>query len=346
MTVANAMPSWTDLIGLDQVRAGFKAAIEQNRLGGSFLVTGPHGTGKHTFVELLARTLLCRLSSPEKMSPCGHCESCQQVAAGTHPDVIRVSKPKDKATIPLASFIGDSDVRMQEGFCHDVRIRPLMGGWKVAVIDDADFLNEEGANCLLKTLEEPPKKTIILLIAISEQRQLPTIRSRCQTVRIGPLSLDASSRLLREIQGVQADDSVIKEAVEVSGGDLHAALRLLQGESDKLRQSLIQRLQAPQPDPIAITKIFNEHIGEAGKEASKRRAALRDLLSISVQHFRQQMRHEAFENHQTRSITLARLDRSVRALREVDRSANQASLVECFAADIAIGQTGDRGEIG
>jgi DNA polymerase-3 subunit delta' len=242
-------------------------------------------------------------------------------------------------------LIGETDVRMQEGFCHDVRIRPLMGNRKVAVIDDADFLNEEGANCLLKTLEEPPNGTVILLIGSSEQRQLPTIRSRCQTVRVGPLSRQAAIRLIREVHGIDEEEAKIKEAVEVSGGDIHAAVRLLHGEAGRLRESLMSRLRAPSPDPIAIGKVFNEHLKDVGKEPMQRRAALRDLFSISVQYYRQQLRHEALE-HRLQPLTLARLDRSVRALREVDRSANQATLIECFAADIASGETGDRGEIG
>ena len=337
--------TWASLIGHERIRDGFAAAIAQNRLGGSLLLVGPSGTGKHTIAMLLAQTLLCQSSAPSQMAPCGACPACQQVRAGTHPDVVRVGKPADRTFIPVALLIGEPDVRMREGFCHDVRIKPLMGQRKVAIIEDADFLNEEGANCLLKTLEEPPPGTLILLIGSSEQRQLPTIRSRCQTIRVGPLSIQSAIRLLREVHGIQADEETLRDAIEISGGDMRAAARLLQGEAGLLRESLIARLRGPHPDPIAIGKLFNEHLSDVGKEPMKRRAAMRDLFSISVQHFRQQLRREAFENR-CEPLTLARLDRSVRALREVDRSANQATLIECFAADIASGTTGDRGEIG
>lgn len=336
--------TWSSLIGHDRIRDGFAAAISQQRLGGSFLLVGPAGTGKHTIAQLLTQTLLCQASPPADMSPCGRCPSCQQVRAGTHPDVVRVGKPEDKSFIPVSLLVGSPEVRMQEGFCHDVRIKPMMGQRKVAIIDDADFLNEEGANCLLKTLEEPPAGAVILLIGTSEQRQLPTIRSRCQTLRIGPLSMQSSIRLLREVHAAEGDDSRLREAIEISGGDMHAAIRLLQGDADKLRESFVARLRGPHPDPIAISKLFNQHISDAGKEPMKRRAAMRDLFAMSVQHFRQQLRHEALENR-AQAITLARLDRCVRALRELDRSANQATLIECFAADIAAGTTGDRGGI-
>jgi DNA polymerase-3 subunit delta' len=194
-------------------------------------------------------------------------------------------------------------------------------------------------------LEEPPSGTIILLIGSSEQRQLPTIRSRCQTIRVGPLPIDAAMRLLREVHSVPGDDDRLRDAIEISGGDMHAAIRLLEGESDKLRQSLLSRLDRPQPDPIAIGKFFNQHLAGVGKEPIKRRAAMRDLFSISVQHFRRQLRREAIDGRSDPK-TWARLDRSMRALRELERSANQATLIECFAADIASGTTGDRGEIG
>ena len=72
---------------------------------------------------------------------------------------------------------------MREGLCHDISLKPYSGRRKVAVIDDADYLNQEGANALLKTLEEPPPKSLLILIGTSEQRQLPTIRSRCRRLR-------------------------------------------------------------------------------------------------------------------------------------------------------------------
>ncbi len=259
--------------------------------------------------------------------------------------MVRVSKPADKSFIPLELLIGPADARMQSGFCRDVRIKPLRGHRKVAILEDADFLNEEGANCLLKTLEEPPAGTIVLVIGTSEQRQLPTIRSRCQIIRLGPLSGDDAIRLLRDVHQAEASDQQIRDAIDNSGGDVLVAVRLLNQEADELRQSLTSQLDCVHPDPVVLRRIISSHVEDAGKEPSKRRSAMRDVFSISVQHYRRQLREEAFQSR-TQPSTLARLDRSIRALREVDRSANQATLIECFAADIAGGTTGDRGEIG
>ncbi len=336
---------WSSLIGNRRLLGWFGSAIRQNRLGGSFLFVGSPGVGKQTVADLLALTLLCRANPPSAMQPCGSCQACVQVMARTHPDVIRVGKPADKSFIPLDLLIGRPDVRMQEGFCRDVRLKPFHGRRKVAILQDADYLNEEGANCLLKTLEEPPADALIILIGTSEQRQLPTIRSRCQIIRFAPLSADDGVRLLRDVHGVDADQQAITEAIDATGGDIHAALRQLTGESDELRQALHGQLAAVDPDPVAMKKIITEHVEGAGKDAGKRRDAMRDVFSIAIQHYRRRLRSDAAACCVAPN-TLSRLDRSIRAIREVDRSANQSTLIECYAADIAAGITGDRGQIG
>lgn len=339
------MIDWSTLIGHEKIHRWFSSAIRSERLGGSFLIVGSPGIGKRTVANLLARTILCSQSNMADMKPCGVCASCQQVAAGTHPDLIRASKPAGKSFIPLEALIGPPDARMQEGFCRDIRLRPMQGDRKVAILEDADFLNEEGANCLLKTLEEPPSGAVVILIGTSEQKQLPTIRSRCQILRLGPLSIEDAAKLLRQEHEVTADDDAIAAAMDVSGGDITAAARLLAGDGDELRGAVINQLSAGHPDPISLSRLITKYVDGAGKEASKRRSAMRDVFAICVQHYRKKMRHEAAQGF-TDGKTLDRLDRSLRALREVDRSANQSTLIECFSADIAAAVTGDRGDIG
>ena len=340
------MPTtWDNLIGHSRIRDWFSTAIGRDRMTGSFLLVGSPGVGKLTVANLLAQTLLCQRNAASEMQPCGTCEDCVQVLANTHPDVVRLAKPKDKTIIPLDLLIGRPEVRMQEGFCRDLRLKPFRGSRKVAILQDADFLNEEGANCLLKTLEEPPAGAVVLLVGTSEQKQLPTIRSRCQIIRFTPLSTQEASKLLRDVHQIEADDEAVANAVEVSGGDMHVALRLLSDTSGDFRQALDSQLASDAPDPVAISRMISTHVDDAGKEASKRRGVMRDVFSMAVQFYRQQLRHSAM-NAAVNPLTLNRLDRSVRALREVDRSANQSSLIECYAADIAAGTTGDRGDIG
>ena len=136
--------TWQGIGGHDDIVAKFRVMLAGGRLASTFLFVGPAGVGKGSFAVRLAATLLCQNRAAAALDPCGICPACQQVAAGTHPDLLRVAKPADKTFIPLELFIGSKEKRMQEGLCHDISLKPFMGGRRVAIIDDADYLNEEG----------------------------------------------------------------------------------------------------------------------------------------------------------------------------------------------------------
>ena len=133
---------------------------------------GGAGIGKRAFAEKLGSAAVLEVPASQ-MAPCGTCTSCRQVIVRTHPDLITIKKPADKSSIPLSAFEGDDLRRMREGLCHDIALKPLMGGRRVAIVDDADYLNEETRNCLLKTLEEPPSHSVLILIGTSPDKQLP-----------------------------------------------------------------------------------------------------------------------------------------------------------------------------
>ena len=177
--------SWNEILGHRDVLERFRKSVMRGRLASTFLFVGPAGIGKRTFAAKLAQALLCESTADTDLDPCGHCPACQQAAAGTHPDLEIIGKPRDKNFIPIETFIGDREHRRQEGLCHNLGMKPFRGGRKIAIVDDADYLNAEGANSLLKTLEEPPPKSVLILISESEHRQLDTIRSRSQLVRFG-----------------------------------------------------------------------------------------------------------------------------------------------------------------
>lgn len=188
--------AWSEIKGHDEIVERFRRAIARNRLASTFLFVGPTGIGKMMFARELAKALLCEHHRETELLACDACPACQQVAADSHPDLDIVSKPDDKSVIPVDLLIGDADHRRREGLCHNLALKPFRGGRRIAIIDDADCLNQEGANCLLKTLEEPPARSVIILISASEQKQLPTIRSRCQVVRFRPLANDVIATLL------------------------------------------------------------------------------------------------------------------------------------------------------
>ena len=148
--------AWQGIEGHDDVAEKFRTLLSQGRLASTFLFVGPAGIGKRTFALGWRSRCSVRPDPFPHSIPAAQCAGCQQVLAGTHPDLLRIAQPADKSFIPVELFIGSKEKRMQEGLCHDISLKPFMGGRRVAIIDDADYLNEEGANSLLKTLEEPP----------------------------------------------------------------------------------------------------------------------------------------------------------------------------------------------
>ena len=235
--------SWHGIEGHDQIVELFRRAIERGRLASSFLFAGPAGIGKRSFAVKLAQAMLCQQRPEEALDPCETCQSCTMVLAGTHPDLDIVAKPADKAEIPVALFIGDHEHRRQEGLCHNIALKPFMGGRKIALIDDADLLNEEGANCLLKTLEEPPPQSLLILIGTSPAKQLPTIRSRCQLVRFQPLAIETVAELLLR-QGLAPDAAQARRLAQHSEGSVGRALELADPALWAFRSTLYGHLAA------------------------------------------------------------------------------------------------------
>ncbi|MHC4398981.1 MAG: DNA polymerase III subunit [Planctomycetota bacterium] len=344
--------SWHGVHGHDDVVEQFRRALARGRLASSFLFVGPEGIGKHTFALKLAQALLCSTRPEEEMDPCGACPACVQVAAQTHPDLALVAKPKDRSFIPLELFIGDKDHRMRRGLCHQIALKPMMGGRKIAVVDDADFLNVEGANCLLKTLEEPPPRSVLILIGTSPARQLPTIRSRCQLVRFGPLSDEVVSELL--LQTGTVDDAA--EAPRLAGfseGSLQRASDLADASLWAFRTQLYQRLAEPVLESVPLAKSLVAFVDEAGKEAAARRRRSQQVIRLAADFYRhllrafagapetsdselQQAVRQALENGVgDESTAAACLDRCLDASEQVTRNANQATLLESWLDDLA-----------
>lgn len=273
------------LLGHEDIVARFQRAIASGRLASTFLFVGPPGIGKRAFAQELARALLCDRVPPEQLAPCGQCPSCLQVLAGTHPDVLVVQKPSDKATIPLKLLIGEDEMRMREGLCYDLASKPFSGKRKIALIDDADALNKEGANCLLKTLEEPPPRSVLILIGTSEQRQLPTIRSRCQIIRFQPLATDHVVTLLLR-HGLCSEPSVAQQAARLSGGSLERAALWCDDSALEFRRELSELLVQPGVSSLAAKRL-GQFVDEAGKEPAAKRRRLRLVVSLAEELYRQ-----------------------------------------------------------
>src|SRR3989304_4859304 len=277
---------WHGIIGHDEIVEKFRLALKRGRLASSFLFAGPSGIGKRSFTIKLAQGLLCQNHSEEELDPCEKCPSCVQVIAQTHPDFQLVGKPDDKSFIPLELLIGEREHRRREGLCHHIALKPFMGKRKIAVIDDADYLNAEGANALLKILEEPPPLSLLILIGASPAKQLPTIRSRCQLIRFQPLDVDTVAQLLLAQDLVQ-DPAEARRLALYSEGSIQRAAELADPELWTFRNSLYQRLAAQTLDSVSSAQMTAKFVEQAGKEAAPRRRRLHHVVGFAVDFYRQ-----------------------------------------------------------
>jgi DNA polymerase-3 subunit delta' len=344
--------SWQGIEGHGEVVDKFHRAIGRGRLASTFLFVGPAGIGKRAFADKLAQALLCPHVDDATLVPCGRCDSCVQAVAGTHPDLTVIEKPPDKSFIPLAAFVGEETRRMREGLCHDIALKPFMGGRKVAIIDDADFLNEESANALLKTLEEPPPHSVLILIGTTADRQLPTIRSRAQIIRFQPLTSEAVARILLD-RGLVGDRSQAERLAAFSEGSVRRAVALADDELWAFRSELLSALASRPLETVRLAAALVPFVEAAGKEAPARRQRARLLVDFAVDFYRQLLRalcglEIEGDADLARAVEKALaawpfdapaagacVDRSLEAIRHIDRNAHQTTLLECWLDDLA-----------
>jgi DNA polymerase-3 subunit delta' len=274
--------SWQHIRGHDRWIQAFDDIVRRHRLAHAYLFVGPTGVGKRLFAGTLAKALLCdQPGSP--LAPCEACVSCLLVQAGTHPDLFLVERAEDANEVKI-----DQMRELSVNFA----LKPARGHGKVAIIDDADLLNDESANCFLKTLEEPPPRSTILLIGTSLERQLPTIRSRCQVVRFAPLRDDVLRDLLKH--RISSDSALIDGLVRLADGSPGQALLLADPNLWGFRDKLLRGLAQPKIKAVELAKAFTEFVEEAGKETVLHRnraaqvlrlllAAFKDILHLTLE---------------------------------------------------------------
>ncbi|MGE3316360.1 MAG: hypothetical protein AB7O26_14690, partial [Planctomycetaceae bacterium] len=151
---------WEKIRGHESLVEMFRRSAARGRLSHAYLFVGPAGVGKMLFAKTLAQCLFCERFDDSELEACGECGPCRMMQAGTHPDFLTLGRPDSKNVIPIELIAGSRERRGQDGLCHDIALRPMAGMRRVAVIDDADYLNAESANAFLKTLEEPPPGSV------------------------------------------------------------------------------------------------------------------------------------------------------------------------------------------
>ena len=218
---------------------------------------------------------------------------------------------------------------MREGLCPRIAMKPAQGGRKIAIIDDADFLKQEAANCLLKILEEPPPRSVLMLIGTSAQRQLPTIRSRCQLVRFRDLNESDAARLLCR-QGVAESEDAAAQWIRTAGGDVQQAVRLADPDVQSLHEKISHELVQPHWNSVAMAATITQFVDAAGKEAPVRRERLRTAIELVIHFYRQLMRQNTDDERGNVETIADCVERSLDALEHVSANTNIPTNIDAW----------------
>lgn len=205
----SAIARW-NIAGHAAVVEGLASAVTSGRVSHAYLITGPAGVGRTSLALALARALNCEAAAERR--PCNECDACRRILRRVHPDIV-VADMEWQETV-IARPRGDQ-LRARQRFSinaikwlrEDIVTRPMLGRWKMQIIDDADRFSGEAPEAFLKTLEEPPSFAVIVLIAESADQVSETIRSRCQHIALGAAPVDdvRATLIARGVDGVAAE---------------------------------------------------------------------------------------------------------------------------------------------
>ncbi|RJF72128.1 DNA polymerase III subunit gamma/tau [Deinococcus cavernae] len=207
---------WEDIVGQEHVKDVLRAALSQGRVGHAYLFSGPRGVGKTTTARLIAMTANCLSDGPK---PCGECESCLAVRAGSHPDVLEIDAASNNSV---------DDVR---DLREKVGLAAMRGGKKIYILDEAHMMSRAAFNALLKTLEEPPGHVIFILATTEPEKIIPTILSRCQHYRfrrLTPEEIAGKLAGLADKEGVNADADALNLIGRLADGAMRDGESLLE----------------------------------------------------------------------------------------------------------------------
>ena len=234
------------LLGQEEAEQRLADAVASQRMHHAWLITGPSGIGKATLAYRFARHLLAGGKPQDGMALAPDHPVFRRVAAGTHADLLTIEREWDEKRKKLRGEIVVDTVRSVAGF---LRLTPAEGGWRVVIVDGAEDINRNAANALLKVLEEPPPRAVLILVCSAAGRLLPTIRSRCRRLRMNALDDGVMASLLaRYLPEADLPDREI--LASLAEGSIGRALALADTDGIPAAQLVSRVIDAlPHPHP-------------------------------------------------------------------------------------------------
>jgi len=247
--------SFESVIGQQHIVKTLQNAIAQGKISHAYLFCGPRGTGKTSVAKLVAKSVNCL--NPDE-APCNHCEFCETIQTGIHPDVIEIDAASNNGVDEIRELI------------EKVKYAPLQARYKVYIIDEVHMLSQGAFNALLKTLEEPPSHVIFILATTEPHKVLPTIISRCQRydfVRVNMKEIQHRIEEVLKIENITYEEEAVRLISQLADGGVRDALSILeqciayaQDDLKAIHVNEIYGIATTQDKLKLINAIFDENV--------------------------------------------------------------------------------------
>lgn len=265
--------TWASVIGQEQMTQNLENALAHKKISHAYLFQGERLSGKRMIADLFARALQCE---SEENKPCNQCRSCKQAIHGNHPDIIYVEHDKP-------NVISVDNIRTQIN--GDIAIKPYSSNYKIYIVDEAEKMNTQAQNALLKTLEEPPEYAIILLLATRAEAMLQTILSRCVTLNTKPVPDDKIKQFL--MKSVEIPDYRASVCASFARGNVGRAIQLASNEDfDRMKAEVLGNLKN-------IFELEVHQMAAAAKKITEEKFEVEDYLDLCFIWYRDVLLYKA-----------------------------------------------------